>query len=206
MDAQTGKTLWNIFPQENETYDSENIIVSGNTFLVPNTQGTVYVFSATDGKLTATYKPAFESEEVPTPEKHIASPSDERFAYIATLSSPKDTLVLFDPQENTTKSVTLDTLGEYNTGDYISDIFWQDEKNIYIKIYIAETTKNSKKYGKTIQTENHSDIVCLTTDDLRTNWKYDFSYTTVPYNSELISIPAKNIVYVYIFFILPKDI
>ena len=197
VDAQTGKTLWNVFPQENETYDSENIIVSGKTFLVPNTQGTVYVFSAADGKLTATYKPAFESEEVPTPEKYIASPSDERFAYIATLSSPKDTLVLFDPQENTTKSVSLDTLGEYNTGDYISDVFWQDEKNIYIKIYIAETTKNSKKYGKTIQTENHSDIVCLTTDDLRANWKYDFSYTTIPYNSELISIPAKNIVYVY---------
>lgn len=198
VSTATGAPAWHAVPPKDEKFYSKLITVAGDSVLAPNDQGSVYRISAADGSMTDTYSldsaPDSESKSI---EKILASPSGDKFAYVTSGASAKDTLVVYDTVNKKASYVSLDKEEKYNTKDYISGIFWPTDENLYYNVSLTEPKKNEIVNDSVILTENHSELVCLSAEDLSTNWEYKLSYTSMSYDMDLTYVPSRNAVAVY---------
>ena len=155
-------------------------------------------------KPTDEEKKTSDEEKKPAPatirniEDIVSSPTGDKFAFITTGPSlTKDTLVIYDTKEKKSHEIVLDKEEKYNAKDYIAGIFWPRDENLYYSVSLTDPKKNETINDTLIQTENHSEIVCLNSEDYSTSWEYTLVYTSMSYKMDITYLPSRHAVAIY---------
>ncbi|MBQ7708032.1 MAG: TIR domain-containing protein [Lachnospiraceae bacterium] len=184
-----GSTIWTCTLEE-DSFKAEEIVIDGDgNILLPTINSFLTVIDSTTGNI----KDSYILNENDFSEKYdnlycdnfVLSPDKKTIAFAVNYSVDYYFVGTFDLSSKKAKQ-------SESRAERIKKVYWADDTHIMAAYSQDDFNTNVMMDENSYLSTDHTYIQCLTKNDLKELWNYDFTSNEVNLNNSFLALPKKN--------------